>query len=295
MRHDRSGGARGDWALRAALGRYRQFVSQFDASTYNVNAVVPTVRFWLPVTSSFEPPEAYHVTGAVLYMPAPAWEIGMEGYYKAQPLLQVIDYGRLAGDVTAGIPAYTVDSLLTRAEGVAYGMGLLLKRTTRKTHLVAQYEYGVAKRRVANRFDGRWTPAPWHIPHQVLLSLHYSPIAHLTASAQWQGLFGRVWGFRQAYYDYLEPNPATATVSAYDFSEPETHRLPAVSQLDVGLAYAQPVGPVELRVRAHVANLLNRRNVVDRSLRYDEERGAYVRLDRPLMPFLPSLSVRLTW
>ncbi|MCH8962454.1 MAG: carboxypeptidase-like regulatory domain-containing protein, partial [Bacteroidetes bacterium] len=232
IRYDFPEGEAGAWALRGAVGLYRQFINQFDIATYNATALVPSVRFWLPLGNDGSPPRAYHVTGSILYMPDRAWQFSIESFYKHHPHLLVLDY---CGQVAACEGSTTSSSdLLTNADGYGYGLAFSASRTTQTTRLTAQYEYGVARRRVANRFGGAYVTVPWNTPHRFYISLDVAPLRRLTATLRWQGIAGRAWGFRQAYYDYLEPNPDTRLFDPFDLSDPEAHRLPLFSQWDVG-------------------------------------------------------------
>ncbi|MDX1547978.1 MAG: TonB-dependent receptor, partial [Rhodothermales bacterium] len=288
VQYDRPVGPRGVLALRGAVGLYRQYLHAFDVATYNVAALLPRVRFWLPVGRRQRPPEAYHATAAVRYRPAPGWEVGAESYYKHQPHLLVLDYGRLAAE------GATPDDVLTGADGYAYGAALSAARTARRLHLGVQYEYAVARRRVANRFDGAFVPVPWDAPHRLYLTLDLRPRPRWTATVRWQGLFGRSWGFRQAYYDFLEPTASAQAFPPFDLSDPAAHRLPVFSQWDAGLAYGRTVAGVGVQARISVINLLDRGNVTDWSLRYDAASGTYRRHERRAAPFIPSAALRLS-
>ena len=293
IQYDLPEGRSGAWALRGAVGLYRQFINQFDIATYNATALVPSVRFWLPLGNDGSPPRAYHVAGALLYRPDSKWQFSAETFYKHQPHLLVLDY---CGQVAACEEATaSSDALLTNADGYAYGLALSTHRTTRMTRFTAQYEYALARRRVANRFGGDYMTAPWNAPHRFLVSLDVVPLPRLTTTVRWQGIDGRAWGFRQAYYDYLEPNPETRLYGPYDLSDPEAHRLPFYSQWDLGVAYSREVAGLGVQARMNLINVLDRRNVRDWSLYYDEASAAYVRSVRHSTPFIPSLSLRVTW
>ena len=293
LQYDLSAGPSGTWAFRGAVGLYRQFINQFDVATYSATALVPSVRFWLPLGNDGSPPKAYHVAGSILYMPDSRWQFNVESFYKHQPHLLVLDYcGQI--DACRG-PTASSNNALTNADGYAYGLGFSAHRTTRTTRLTAQYEYALARRRVANRFGGAYVTAPWNTPHRFLVSLDVVPFPHLTATVRWQGIDGRAWGFRRAYYDFLEPDPNTQRFAPYDLSDPEAHRLPFYSQWDLGVAYSRAVAGLGVQARLNFINVLDRHNVRDWSLYYDEVRVVYARSVRRSTPFIPSLSLRVTW
>ena len=183
----------------------------------------------------------------------------------------------------------------TDGDGYAYGIGLSVQRTVRQARIEGSYEYARARRRVANRFGGRFVPAPWETPHQLRLGLNLTPRPGWTATLRWRAVWGRSWGFRQAYYDYLEPDPETRVFAGFDLSDPGAHRLPVFSQVDVGLAYARRLGPLRVQARLNLINALGRRNVTDWGLDADEASGQLQRTVRAATPFVPLFSLQVTW
>jgi hypothetical protein len=286
LQHDRTLGQTGSWAVRTAVGLYRQYIHAFDVATYNVTSLLPQVRFWLPVGRDQHPPRALHGTVGVLLRPDATWTFGVEGFYKHQPHLLVLDYGRWA-------VAQPGEAVLRPARGYAGGMALSAAWKRPRLHSSMQYAYTRARRQVANRFAGAFTPVPWEVPHHLTFALDVLPRPHWTATLRWQGLWGRSWGFRQGYYDYLEPNPATRQLPPFDLSDPAAHRLPAFSQWDAGLAYARTVRGVRLQGRVMLINLLGHRNVIDWSLRHDARTATYQRQARHAIAFFPSFALRL--
>ena len=287
LRYDRTLSSGGTWAARGAVGLYRQYVHSFDVATYNVTSLLPRVRFWLPIGRQQRPPEAYHATASVLYRPNSHWELSAESYYKHQPHLLVLDYGGEPSAESAG-------DFLRSADGYAYGGAVTVSRMSERLQAEVQYEYAIARRRVPNRFDGAFEPVPWSAPHRLHLSADVVPFPHWTATLRWQGLFGRSWGFRQAYYDFLAPNPDTRRFPPFDLSTPAAHRLPALSRWDVGLAYSREIAGVSLQGRVTLINVFGRDNISGWSLRYDESEEAYVRERRRAASFIPSVSLQVS-
>ncbi len=290
FRYDHEGTGWHAWAVRLTAGRYRQFINQFDVPTYNIKALLPTVRFWLPSGDGPAPSEATHLTAAVLLTPGPAWQFQWENYYKYQPHKVEINYG--AGIET---PLDSPADLLIAGSGFAYGTSGRVDYKTATTRAVAQYDFGVARQRLPNRFGNRTLDAPWHTPHRIRLSMHRKVGRRWSLYAGWQGLFGRQWGFRRAYYTYLEPNADTRRFASVDWSNPEAHKLPVFSQLDVSASYTHTLGPARVQLRLMVLNVLDRNNVLEKSLSFDQDMQAYAPVHRPAYPFMPSLSLNVRW
>jgi hypothetical protein len=270
----------GVWSVRGAAGIYRQFVHSFDVATHTVVSLLPRVRFWLPVSEREHPPAAYHVAASLLYRPHRIWEFGLETYYKHQPHLLVLNYG-----------APQSNELLARAKGRAYGAAATMARRGDRLQIEGQYEFALASRRVPNRFDGRNVAVPWSAPHQIVLEVDAVPVASITLTLRGHAAFGRMWGFRQAYYDFLATDPASQVFGSFDLTRPEDHRLPAFVRFDVGAAYSRRIAGVSIQGRIFLINALGRRNVSDWSLRYDEAVNAYVRESRRGASFMPVVSL----
>ncbi len=293
VRYDAPSGPLGPWAFRGAVGLYRQYVNQFDVSSVNINALVSTLRFWLPVDASQRPSKALHASGSLLFMPHPEWQLQVESYYKAQPHLLVIDYANEALAGLSNTNLSTQDALLTDADGFAYGAAISLERKTAQLSTRLQYEYSVAERRIENRFDGASVSVPWNVPHRVVTSLSYRVTDQVTILGRLENKIGQSWAFRQAYYNFLEPNPETQLLSGYNLSDPGAHKLPVVSHLDFGISFSQQLKNTSLQVRFDLANILAYNNVEEWSLSYNEQVGGVFKVERPLTPFLPSMVVRL--
>lgn len=290
VQHDVSASPFGAVAVRSAAGIYRQFVNSFDLSTIGPSALVPEVRFWLPVDEALAPPLAYHLAADVLVQPRPGWELRGEGYLKAQPTLLALDYGVLLASDGADDAPFIVPT-----DGLAYGAGLAAERRTARASARLAYAYAHAERRYPGRFDGRRVVTPWTEPHRLSAALDVRLGGGLTVLARGRGAWGRAWAFRRAYYDYL-PAHTSASYGLFDLDTPEDDLPRAYLTLDLGLSYERALGPGRLEVGAEVANVLDRANVLDWSLEPSaEEPGDFRAVTRTLPGIAPSLRVRLVF
>ncbi len=279
LRHDIPDGPGGAWALYGATGLYRQFLFQFDVSDYNQSTLLPGFRFWMPLGRNTRASSAYHGAVGLLFMPVEAWQIRLEGYYKHQPQLAVLDYIAKNG--------------IQKAQGYAFGGGISVTYDRPLLRFQAQYEYGDARRRIENRFGGNYIRVPWNAPHQLQTRLNINVLDGLTATVRWEGIYRRAWAYRQAYYDYLEPLDSQVTDSRSEFSFPNQHILGAFSQMDAGLSYRAQLGRVRVESGLQVVNVWNRSNVFDWIL---EENGASRnRTNRLATPRYISASLRIRY
>jgi len=154
-----------------------------------------------------------------------------------------------------------------------------------------------------------------------------APLDRFVLLARWKTIFGRQWGYRQAYYDFLSahlndldallrdlsangvsPDAVSRIerqVDFYQLSDPESHRLGAIQQLDLSVAYSVPLSEMSLQIRADVINVLNERNTAE--WRFDLDEGSYFgqngqsrsglldRGNRPLLPRVFTLAARLSF
>lgn len=271
LRHDRRWRAEGNAAFRLAAGVYRQFVGQFEVSSTSSTSVVPAVLFWLPTASTLAPPRAYHVAAEALLAPGPRWSMDVNAYYKAQPRLLALDYARLMRTHPAARPAPPAeplrqDAFVSPVRGRAYGGSLRLRRSGPGLAPTLAYSFSRALRQYPDRFDGRLVVVPWNARHRLTLGATTPVLAGLALDAGWTGAWGRRWGLRQAYYDYLAVTPPSIDLAPFDLDEPDRHRLPPYYRLDLGLSFERAWDFGDVRVRLAALNVLDRRNVYDLSL-----------------------------
>ncbi len=286
------------WALQIAAGLYRQFINQFDVASYNSSALLPSFRFWIPVNKATRASSAYHTAASLLFIPNESVQINLEGYYKYHPYLTVLNYTtRLTGTVENDVDNDTENyagNFLQSARGYSYGLGFSFAYKLNNLHLRTNYDYAISRRKQSDRFDDRFVPVPWETPHQLHALADYTLANRLTLTIRWQGLFGRTWAYRRAYYDYLEPDPSLNGLDALNLSEPENHNLPAYTQWDLGIAYSHQIGRAGIQGRLNFVNLLNESNVIDWVLVRNSS-GNTIKESRNAISFFPAFSLKLSF
>ena len=321
LRLDRPGGALGPWSLRLASGLYRQYVQQFDVSSRSPRALLSTNRTWLAVDSTVSPPHAAHGAAEVVVQPARGLTLRAEAYYRRYLHALAIDYtaGRPAFDpvsdgAAGGVASLPQSAFLAAGDGAAYGAAAVVEKRWEGARAEVRYERGRSRRSFGRLFDGSAVPAPWEEPHRVELAMDWQPAAGLTVLGRWHGVWGRTWGFRQGYYDFLGAVAGLDLRNAlseqlaldvirqireYRLAHPEEHRLPPIYQLDLSVAYARRLGGPTLQTRLDLLNVFDRSNVADWRFAYDPALFSAERLllreERLLLPFTPALAVRVAW
>ncbi len=262
-------------AVQLAGGLYSQFVNQFELTSVGATAIVPSALFWLPPDATVAPPRAYHLTGELLLAHGEHWTMEAAFYQKEQPHLLLVDYPGLLERLPARRPAPQATPLVQRdflrhSRGLARGVSLRLRYQGPHHRAALTYNYDHTLRAYPNnRGMLRLVPAPWNEPHRIRLDFSQELLVGLKLFGSGQMQWGRRWAFRRLYYDYLRYS-GTPVVGSYDLDRPEAHRLPGRYRLDWGLAWRGRIHAAHLQLQLLVRNVLNRRDVYDRSLMLTE-------------------------
>jgi len=294
LRHHRSIEGLGTIGLNVRGGLYRQFTAQFDLIRDGATAVVPTTRIWLPISRPLSPPRTYHLAADLTWQPTSQWTVDLEGYRKWQPHLLAVDYPALRTHAATPARLTEPSNILASSHGSAYGGGLRLEYEGDAFIGSARYAYSHARRTFPGRFDGRSTRVPWSTPHRLTLNAEVPLGAGVAIEAQGEGVWGRRWGFRRAYYAYLRPSDLGEAWERLQLDRPGSHVLPPRYRLDTGVSVTHSVAGVNVQGRLGVANVLDRRNVADWALQPQED-GTVSRWARSLPGRRATMSIRIRY
>ena len=294
LRYDRPFDGLGTIGLNVRGGLYRQFTAQFDLSRDGATAVVPTSRIWLPLSAPLTPPRTYHLAADLTWQPTPRWQVNLEGYRKWQSHLLAVDYSALRDRPAQPEGTSDPSQFLGASRGLSYGGGMHVTYEGDALTGSARYAYSRARRTFPGRFDGRMTPVPWSEPHRLSLTTEVPLGAGLAVETQGEGVWGRTWGYRRAYYAYLTPQDLGEAWERLQLDRPGTHRLSPRYRLDLGLSVQHSWAGVDVKGRLGVANVLGRQNVADWALEPQEE-GSVSRWARSLPGRRATISVRIRY
>jgi hypothetical protein len=290
----------GYFSAQLAGGIYRQFINQFDISSVGPSALVPTIKFWVPVDYTISVPKAYHISFESLLEPSNSWKIRLGSYYKWVPSRPALNYSRLSTFplIHSNSKEAGQYKFITSARGYAYGVSISAQKFIHSLNLELQtrYQYNVSRQHIPSRFEGNYEPLHNSQPQKLRISAHWRIIPNLMLLLQWQSIWGRSWGFRKAYYDYISIRKSYS-YGNYSFNNPGSDRLPRYSQFNAGISYRVPVGQSSLQFRFDAFNLLNHKNVLNWWLmpyRNDGGSLSYHRKARTATGFRPSLSIKLS-
>ncbi|MDQ7041533.1 MAG: TonB-dependent receptor [Rhodothermus sp.] len=258
-------------ATRLAGGIYRQFINQFALTSVGATAIVPSVLFWLPPDATVAPPWSYHLTGELLLTRGDRWQVEASFYQKRQLHLLIVDYPALLTQLPAHQPSPEAvlleqQDFLRPTRGFARGINVRLRYRSMRTQVTVSYSHDRAYRAYPNSQGVlRQVPAPWNEPYRLHLKLSHHFSAGLTGFGGWQVYWGKRWAFRRLYYDYLRYS-GNPIIGGYNLDQPEAHSLPGRYRLDLGMSWRGKVQRIHLQLQLLVRNVLDRREVYDRSL-----------------------------
>ena len=294
-RYDGEWAGVGSFAVRLAGGLYRQFVNGLAVRSASPAAVVPELFVWLPTTADVAPPRSVHLAADALVLPGERWTLRAETFARFAGRALALDVPAL---VAAGPDAPTERDpadVVAAVRGSAVGAGVRAEYAGPRLRAAAAYSAERARRTVPGRFGGREVPTPWEAPHRLSADVRLGVGGGVAVEGAGRAVFGRTWGYRAAYYDYLlgPEAPALADGFASALADPEDAELPALVALDLALAWERSVGLGRLAVRVSLANALGRENTFDWAPRSLDAGGAVLPRTLPGRRWTASVRVAL--
>lgn len=294
LHHEGSLRATSPYAVRLAGGVYRQYVNRFDASSTSPTAILPSMRFWMPVGPSHAPPRAYHATVDGRVEPHEHWTLSGEAYYKHYGRLLALDYPTLNVRTTppVGVSSVSPASAITATRGHAAGLGGSLTRSGARLRSTLRYNWSRSHRQFPGRFQGRSVPVPWNQPQHLSLSVEGTVAnafrVHLQAERRW----GQTWGFRQIYYDYVGLRSTSNGPSDVSLQNPGAHALAPHTRVDLGAQYSVHWNGLTLKSQLTLVNVFDRQNPFDWGLRSTDSGTARTTRHLPGRRLVGSLTIR---
>lgn len=287
------------WNARLAVGQFRQFLNQYSVSNTSPRALVSTSRVWTVPDREDRPPLAHHAVAELAWRPSSRWHFGVDGYLKRYPRLNLVDY---SGQESS--------NFLIEGRGFSYGGGLSVQWNQADQGFLGRLDAERSERKSV-LFSGAYYVVPWNEPLRLTLNYHRTLFPALVLTGRWQSVWGRAWGFRQAYYDFIGAYGALRTsipanlepalqrqISLFTLAQPADHRLRALHQLDLNMVYTPPLLNSRVQIRMEALNVLNRRNVAEWRLQGDpvswQTTGLLKLEERLLLPLTVVLGARLT-
>ena len=290
VQYDRPDSGIGYWSGKISGGVFRQFINQHDITNSGPTSIVPAFSIW-SLAGSTDIPIAYHLAGSFLVELTPTMSIRMESFYKWQPKTTITSFSNLnSGELTARdeVSAFAeITSMQTFGTSLRINQSLFDKQIK----LLAGYDYNYSRIDFTTQF-GRKMPAPWNEPHRVQFRALWNISPSITLAGLWQGVWGRTWAFRQAYYDFL----LFQDIDRFPFDNPASDKLKPFQQADLSIIYRPVIRGTDFEFRLQFINIFDRQNTIDRGvvLQQDGELGnQFDSRERTLTGFHISSSIKI--
>jgi len=276
-------------SMKLAGGKYYQFINQFEITNAGPNNIVPFITVWSHDAGVVQP-KAYHLSLSTLVQPASGIDVQFDLFAKLQPVSYITSYMMLTGMEAAESDA-GFDSFSKETEFRSLGGSIRIRQALwdDRAEILAGYDLEITRVDMESQF-GRSLPAPWSQPHRLQLRALTRIGQSLTVIGKWSAVLGRTWAYRELYYNYLAMDPLVKRIDMLDFENPDQDRLDPFYRLDVSIAYQPTILKGMFQLRADLMNVLNRRNVLDRTVLIQQDL-TFAPLNRTLPGFTPSLSV----
>lgn len=294
IQYDKPESALGYWSVRVAGGLFRQFINEYRITNTGPTAIVPDIPIWSH-TGNTAIPKAWHLTASLLMEPTDHSSFTAELFHKWHPVTNFTTYVRTddSGNPSAtDVSAYGITTdMRSFGGGVRYTHDFL----NNALQMTAGYDYSFAEIHLDDQF-GKPVTTPWNEPHRAQFNSLFRLRPNVTIVAKWQGIWGRSWAYRRAYYNFLQFNENGTSLSEL-FNSPDQDRLPAFHQVDLSVIWQPSVRFAEFELRADLINLLNRKNSLEKYLVPEYENGeltGYSERYRTMPGLYPNFSVRIS-
>ena len=211
------------------------------------------------------------------------------------PQIVALDYHALLISGVIVDETIAEDDFIDSTSGYAFGGGAFVEHSGPRSVASIQYSYSESKRRFPGRFENRLETTPRNEPHRLSVAHDFFVTPDFTTRLRAHGIWGRAWGFRQSYYDYLAAHAEKGQYAPFNLDHPTGDKLPAYYQIDAGVAYEYDLAGAAIQLRADVINLLDRRNLIDWSLQRPSHSNILEKVERRLPGRSVALSLRVSY
>ena len=273
-------------AFKASWGLYKQFLF----TNTSEDAILSFVDFWLPVPKENNAQSAQHFIAGVEHWLGPGFYLSLEGYYKP--------YDVMLDTNPANDPANDDDDFI-EGTGEAYGMELLLKRSTGKLTGWLGYTWARLNKEIDFNSDGEIVAGDGEVynpkydrPHTFNMVLSYQwshrTSLGLTVSVSSGQPYTPVWGKTYTQSDfgsYTQPYMNLRTIPGTRNSA----RIPPYIRADI--SWARDIHPfgIDGRLKFQVINFTNHFNVLLYSWSHNKSPSEVTAVS--MFPILPTIGL----
>ncbi len=267
--------------FQAAYGRYYQFL------TLITNEAFSGFDVWLTTDEGVRPSYGDQFVLGVKSYPIQGYNLEVEGFYRTMNDLFELD-PRLPD--AAGLD---YADLFRYGSGFAYGLEVMLEKTSGRLNGFIGYTWGTTRRKFATFNNDDFYPPKYDRIHDVNVVTNYR------LSKRWKSTAVFNYATGQAYTDVLGRteigNPfGTQPYRPVVVGRVNASRLPSYHRLDIGFTREGTffgMGVSEFQIQ--IINAYSRRNIW--FYNFDLEKNPPTRTAVPLLPILPTLSYTVSF
>ncbi len=262
--------------LQTAAGRYYQFISLIT------NEAFSGFDTWLLTDDGVPPAYGDQFLAGVKWTPTRQYNFEVELFYRT--MRKLFEFDPRVPD-TAGLE---YSELFRFGEGFAYGVEVLLERTSGRLNGFIGYTWGTTRRKFEGFNDNRFYPPKYDRIHDINVVMNYNLSTRWMFTAVFNYATGQT--FTQPLGRTQVENPfGTMPDNPLIVGRVNASRLPDYHRLDVGFTYYSTffgLGDSELQLQ--LINVYSRRNVWFYQFDFDENPAQ--RTDVLMLPIVPSIS-----
>jgi len=259
--------------LKAGWGLYKQELVTIS----DEDEILPLFEPWIITPSYLKPSNAIHYVGGFEYYLTANLKADVEGYYKVEHDLAVINDSLI----------YPTDPQLIAASAESHGAEIALNYETGWVYTQLSYSYSWTTRKVRDlvyhpRYDSR---------NDVKFSINCDLGNNWSASMTWNYSSGMPFTQILGYYDKFNPpdvlNPSSGLLDYVYFpilAGRNAAHLPDYHRLDMGISRKISIGSLKLDIDLNVINVYDRKNF----FYFDDKTGERVNM----LPFLPTIDIK---
>ena len=217
-----------DLKLRAAWGKYHQYVISMNTNEIEMNQALD---YYFPLTG-YSPATSVHYIVGLDKQINPETVLSLDVYYKDIQRVYTFDVNQ------TDVKVLTLSDKLQQGSGSAYGAELLLRGAAGNLSGWCGYGLSWANRRYPFIYNGQEYPYDYNRRHTIKLLANYSLSKSLGYNASFTYLSGIYRSIEQVRQDYYYYNPVSGELSMYPIWIPNgknNARMPALINLDMSI------------------------------------------------------------
>jgi outer membrane receptor for ferrienterochelin and colicin len=271
--------------IKIAYSRMKQYVHLLTSSR-----VTFSTDLWVPSTKNVKPQTSDQLTLGSIYTFNMGFELIIEAYYKT--MNSIIEYSEGSSFLDNSNWESKVEK---NGRGRAYGLEILLQKTSGNTTGWLGYTLARSERQFENISFGNWYPYKYDRRHDLSVVINHRINNNIDAGLTWEFSSGNMFTLiSQVYEPYGFLNNSFLRIQY--FENRNNYRLSAYHRMDIGINFHKQKKYFYRTWNVNVYNVYNHKNIFFVFYGNDDIHGRkdmLVLKKYTLFPILPSLTYSL--